>query len=105
MKTYSRSWYAKNRERCLANNSEWASKNREKMNTYVRNRAGLEGERLKSYARHVVENAVRKGWIVRRPCEVCGQPEGEAHHDDYRLALELRWLCKDHHEEAHHGAI
>lgn len=28
---------------------------------------------------------------------------GERHHDDYSKPLEIRWLCKFHHEEQHHS--
>lgn len=58
---------------------------------------------MKIYARSVVDNALRRGWIRRKPCEVCGG-EAEAHHEDYTYALELRWFCKDHHEVAHHAS-
>jgi len=29
--------------------------------------------------------------------------KAEAHHDDYSRPLDVRWLCKRHHEEAHHS--
>jgi hypothetical protein len=33
---------------------------------------------------------------------VCGEPEAQAHHDDYAKPLDVRWLCNKHHRE-HHG--
>lgn len=57
-------------------------------------------------AQHLVEAAIKKGILVPRPCEVCGDDgrmrDGrrrvQAHHDDYNKPLEVRWLCqRDHH--------
>ena len=40
------------------------------------------------------------GQVFRKqPCEICGAPIAEAHHDDYSKPWEVRWLCKRHHEE------
>ena len=99
---YHHDWYEKNKERILANGRRWREANKGKMAGYARRRRTLEGEKLKVYARSVVDNAIRRGWIRRKPCEMCGG-EAEAHHADYAYALEIRWLCKDHHEVAHHA--
>ncbi len=53
-------------------------------------------------ARTALNNAVRDGRVVRGSCEVCGVPKAQAHHDDYSKPLDVRWLCKPHHDE-HHG--
>ncbi len=49
-----------------------------------------------------VQYAIRKGEIIREPCEVytC-DIIGEAHHDDYDKPLEVRWLCSHHHQQHH----
>jgi hypothetical protein len=39
--------------------------------------------------------------LVRRLREVCGDPDAHAHHEDYSKPLEVRWLCTQHHNEAH----
>ena len=51
-------------------------------------------------AKNAVNNAVRDGKIVRKPCEVCGAEKVEAHHEDYSKPLEVVWLCKPHHFQA-----
>jgi hypothetical protein len=51
-----------------------------------------------------VARAIRKGELVRLPCEVCGDLKSEAHHDDYADALKVRWLCRKHHKEHHRKA-
>ncbi len=69
-----------------------------------RSRTKWEGERAtKGNARTAVAYAIRTGKLQREACEVVDCLEiGEAHHDDYSKALEVRWLCKTHHEAVHH---
>jgi len=50
-----------------------------------------------------LRNAIRRGLLEKSPCEVCGALRVEGHHDDYARPLEVRWLCKKHHIEAHGG--
>lgn len=54
-------------------------------------------------ARNAVNNAVRKGRLLRQPCERCGWSPAEAHHDDYSRPLDVRWLCFRCHREGEHG--
>jgi hypothetical protein len=49
----------------------------------------------------MVRTAVLNGLLVRGPCEVCGEENTEGHHDDYDRPLDVRWLCKVHHEDLH----
>lgn len=51
-------------------------------------------------ARQAVARAVRSGKLVRTPCEVCGDPKSQAHHEDHTKPLDVRWLCAKHHSEA-----
>lgn len=54
-------------------------------------------------AYNALNNAIRDGMITKGPCEVCGETRGvEGHHDDYSKPLEVRWRCKQHHEDTHH---
>lgn len=52
-------------------------------------------------ARLALRNAVRDGRLIRKPCEVCGEPKSQAHHVDYSLPLDVRWLCFVHHRMEH----
>lgn len=56
---------------------------------------------LKKAAHTATCNAIRDGKLIRQPCEVCGESRAEAHHDDYSKPLDVRWLCKRHHDEWH----
>jgi len=55
----------------------------------------------KYLARLLMTKAIRRGDLVKQPCEVCGSEEVEGHHDDYSKPLAVRWLCKTHHIEHH----
>jgi hypothetical protein len=56
-------------------------------------------------AKNKVWSHVLTGRIKKQPCEVCGEPKADAHHDDYSKPLDVRWLCRKHHAEWHavHG--
>lgn len=48
-------------------------------------------------AHHAVSYAIKLGKIEKRPCEICGNSNSQAHHDNYNKPLEVRWLCRDCH--------
>lgn len=52
-------------------------------------------------ARSILNHYLRDNHIDRKPCEVCGNPKTEAHHDDYDKPLEIRWLCFKCHRAYH----
>lgn len=56
---------------------------------------------IKRSAHLLVANAIRKGDLIKLPCEICGNDKSNAHHDDYAKPLSVRWLCDDHHKEWH----
>lgn len=55
----------------------------------------------RSNARNLVAKAVKVGKLIRQPCFICGSEIVEAHHPDYERPLDVTWLCKKHHREAH----
>lgn len=65
----------------------------EQSKKYNQSEKGRASEKLRS--------AVRYGKIERQPCEVCGTPKAEGHHQDYTKLLEVTWLCRKHHAEQH----
>lgn len=65
---------------------------------------------LRRRARFVVNHEIERGRLKRQPCEACGQKNNQpsvinAHHDDYRRPLNIRWLCPSCHRQHHlkHG--
>lgn len=63
--------------------------------------AYIERNPIKRAAHIAVGNAVRDGRLIKQPCEICGDEQVHAHHDDYAKPLEVRWLCNTHHNEWH----
>lgn len=55
---------------------------------------------LRNAANAAVARALREGYLVRFPCQVCGR-DAEAHHPDYSNFLGVVWLCVDHHAQLH----
>lgn len=63
----------------------WKSENREKL-----------------LAHKKVYNAIKRGKLVRMPCEICGKDSSvHAHHEDYNFPLDVIWLCQKHHRWIH----
>lgn len=56
---------------------------------------------IKSYASQLVYRAIKKGQIMRQPCEECGSERADAHHDDYSKPYDVRFLCPLHHRRWH----
>lgn len=53
-------------------------------------------------ARLEATKAIKRGDVIRQPCEECGS-DAQGHHDDYSKPLELRWLCRVHHDALHYA--
>lgn len=59
-------------------------------------------DKPKAYKAHtIVSNAIRAGKMKRLPCEICGEADSHAHHDDYNYPLSVRFLCAAHHKQWH----
>lgn len=79
-------WYVANRERVV-----------------VRNKAYRAADPIRRAAHLAVQRAVATGRLIAKDyCEECDSRRGiEAHHDDYTRKLDVRWLCRTCHREAH----
>jgi len=64
-----------------------------------------QNNRRARYANLLVYLALKKGKLIRQPCEVCGSMKADAHHDDYSKPLEVRWLCRSHHRKLHNRRV
>lgn len=45
----------------------------------------------------MAKEAYRKGLIVKKDCEFCGDGNTEMHHVNYDEPLKVLWLCHRHH--------
>lgn len=52
-------------------------------------------------ARQMFGNAVKRGRIQRQPCEKCGVPNAQGHHEDYSKPYDVRWMCRRCHAIEH----
>jgi len=58
--------------------------------------------KFKDKARKKLWWATVNGTIEKLPCEVCGSKAEAHHHEGYDKPLNVKWLCKTHHMEAHY---
>lgn len=114
----SRSYKDEHREEVNEYNKEYRAKHyekiRERMRPYLKEyrEKHQEEHRLSSIeqsrkhpdevkARSAVNHAIRDGKLKRKACEVCGEKDAQAHHDDYNYPFKVRWLCVSCHNEWH----
>ena len=57
--------------------------------------------RRRANARSYAHVYLKRGKLVRQPCQVCGSQDSVMHHEDYDKPLEVTWLCLKHHLERH----
>lgn len=62
---------------------------------------GEEESKKRRKARSILNHYLRDKKIARPKCEVCGDKQTEAHHDDYNKPLDVRWFCFTHHRQYH----
>lgn len=56
---------------------------------------------VKGRAQRMARLHIKRGNMTRKPCEACGKEPADAHHDDYTKPLDVRWLCRSHHQQWH----
>lgn len=95
IKTNWKKHYDNNKEKIVERNKKY--RKTEKHKQY------LKARKYKRKAIDAANNAEKFGKIKKQPCEVCDSPDVHKHHDDYSKPLEVRWFCRRHHEELHHG--
>ena len=96
-------YYTSHREKILAVNKLWNIKNKDKLLGYLKKSKAKHQKKHK--ARMKVYYAIKIGKLIRQNCEVCAKKESFAHHDDYNKPLDVRWLCRQHHEDYHHRIL
>jgi hypothetical protein len=98
MKAAIQKWNAANPEKMKAAGTRWRGRNRAERAAATRKYLAA-NPHIRS-AHNAVLQAVRRGKLVKQPCEVCGL-RADAHHDDYAKPLDVRWLCPSHHQLHH----
>ena len=113
-KAYAKAYYRENYERIKASYIAWARANPERKKAtytawakanpklvYARNVRWRKRNPEKLKAQQKVHYAVATGKLKRQPCEMCGNPKSEAHHEDYSKPLVVRHLCHLEHMKQH----
>lgn len=77
---------------------EWYKKNR--LEQVLKNKQRRITNRSASRAQLRVQYALDHGTIKALPCFCCGD-KAEAHHPNYDAPLDIVWLCRAHHRQAH----
>ena len=96
---YFRDYGIKNRAKLTEKERERRPKVREK--TRRNSKRWRENNKIKVAAHNAVKRAYANGSLLKQPCEICGLIDVEAHHDDYNKPLDVRFLCKVHHNLWH----
>ena len=60
-----------------------------------------EEARKKANVRAYLKTYIKRGKVIRKPCEACGEEKSEGHHEDYSKPLEVKWLCRKCHLNHH----
>ena len=81
----------------------WRERNKKRLAEKARLRRKDPNEFFKIKAREELRDLIKRGLLVRGSCEVCGEKDAHAHHEDYSKPLDVRWFCRKHHDELHLG--
>lgn len=111
---YNRKWHHENRDKIYEMNKKYAKENPEKVKEWSKKsnlklrkyhiqylKKWKKAHPLVSIAGDRIKYAIKVGKIKRIPCEFCGNPKSEAHHEDYTKPLDVWFLCKKHHTARH----
>lgn len=62
-------------------------------------------EKVKANARSYANVYLKRGLLIKQPCNLCGSPDSQMHHEDYTKPLKVDWLCRPCHLKLHgvHG--
>lgn len=58
-------------------------------------------QKKKDNCRSYANSYLKRGNLIRTPCEHCGEVKSQMHHPDYDKPLEIIWLCRQCHMELH----
>ncbi len=100
---YNRDWLRKWREINPDYSSKTSRKYRRKnpKKNYEKSRKWIVLNPIAARAYRTVFIAVKSGKLIRKSCQVCGNPRTQGHHSDYTQPLKVDWLCALHHKERH----
>lgn len=94
-------------KRVSENPEAFRAKSRERSRNRIRNADAQEHikkwrseDKRRMHCHNAVAWAIKKGSLIRQPCERCGG-KANAHHESYDHPLIVKWLCGSHHKQRH----
>lgn len=87
-KEYNKKYFVKNRERINALQLAYYHKTKIAFHQKYR-------------ARDLLYDAVSRGQVQKRNCEICLEDKVQGHHSDYTNSLDVLWLCERCHKLLH----
>ena len=100
--SYSKDGKAGQCKKCARKSTlKWRLGNLEQAREYNRKYKDKNRYGIKRRARQRLTNEIARGNVKRQGCVVCGKAAQAHHHFGYEYALEIIWLCKDHHIKHH----
>jgi hypothetical protein len=104
-----RRWRSEHPEAVAIYQAKW----QHSTSAHVKEVKRAKGARLRTFhkdrtkARDAINNAVKRGKIQKKPCEICSNPQAEGHHflgyaPEHRL--DVQWLCRECHRAVHRKA-
>ena len=78
---------------------EWQQNNRDKKLASLKKYR--DSHKIEDAVRLKLNRAVKRGIVLKKPCEICQKSPADAHHSDYSKPLEVIWLCRRHHKAWH----
>ena len=58
-------------------------------------------QKFKDNCRSYANTYLRRGKLLRKPCQKCGDKRSQMHHEDYSKPLAVTWLCRPCHLAVH----
>lgn len=94
-------WRKENWEEILRRYRERYKKNSREILDKKKKHKKAKQNPAKQKTRAITKYAIKVGHLIKKPCEVCGNPRSQAHHNDYNNPFDIKWLCTVHHAEWH----
>ena len=94
-----REYYKEHIEERRASIKAYQKTEQGKLRTQEWYRKSYQKDREQYRCRDKFKKAIAKGYMIRKPCVICGAPDAEGHHEDYSKPYEVIWLCAWHHKE------
>lgn len=93
------SWLNKERERCRMKTRKARAEGKLKESPQHKKTAANAAWRKRNPNKARAHNIAKS--IKRLPCQICGNPNSQRHHEDYSKPKDVIMLCAKHHAERH----